>query len=301
MQAPTIRMAVGEDAGTNLLIRRPPAVEDGPAGLQGRTGYPRGPAEPINTPGTETNSKTKGAEAGYAARSNGADNVVSGQKEIVDNRPAMLILRGLNEVVTQFTDRGAGIIRAAIDRPTQARPFPDRLVEQQTLPVLDPPTGTQIEIAGKATPNKPVMSPDEIAMERPPFEDAATPGEAGLSASIPRDSDRRLAAIPDAADREVLRQAFREPLPVPYATIPYPVEDEPENPARNRAKNRDEDDEDRGSSDGDDDQDRHEGRTPPDEATAVDESDDEEELPTICRSSSDAERAYHHYLRMRGF
>jgi hypothetical protein len=301
IQAQTTEMAVEQGAGISRPKGPVQLVADRPAGSQGKTEQPPGLGETFSASGMQAIAGTKDTEAGSANRSKGADDGANGQREALDHRPTMLILRGLSEVVSQFTDRAAATFRAVIDAPTDAKPFPTLLVDHQTPPGVDPRPGTRSEIAGKELRKQPVTAPDQTVMARLPFEDAATPAAAGLSSAIRADAERPMAANPLSSDREALQQVFREPLPVPYAAIPYPVEDEPEKAARHASKNRDDDDKDRGSKKDDDDQGQHEGRKRPDEAPAADESDDGEEMPTLSRSATDAERAYHHYQRMRGF
>jgi len=220
---------------------------------------------------------------------------------VLERKPTMMLLRGLTEVVTQLADRAAESIKAFVEQLPEAKPFPEKLVNG-SLPHA--PAG--LIVPDLADPEHTRIRPNNASFETSGLQHSARPlpgRETAEESSAPKQPESDQPSMPlrssEPENREMVRQAFKEPLQVPYAYVPYPIEDEPEKPARQKSRSRHNDD------DGDDQdpgnqQERGE-RAPQHPNDEVLDDMPEDELPALGRNATDADRAFRHYQRMSGF
>ncbi len=149
-----------------------------------------------------------------------------------------------------------------------------------------------------AMPEQDMAAVARPAFEQPVAEAAAPRRPAQIPAEPVRDSHP---AHPGAGRPAATAILAGQPTPIGFATIPYPIEDEPESERRKTrgfAASGDGDENDGETGDGAEDGDKPARR----QASEWDEIGEEpEDLPPLSRSASDADLAYRQYQRMRGF
>ncbi len=252
-------------------------------------------------------AELKVADAGTMASAKNNIEIPAARLQTTPRQQTMMIMRGLTEVIGNLADRAAETLRNVVE--SQSIPAQEKAVRHPAAVAQPPrpipelaavPGGKLHEASGLPVKDVPVAQglvpvADEMAeadARAKPLMAAALLARQGESAEATAQQGR-------------LAQRFAEPLPVPFASVPYPVEDvEEKYPARRKGhgsdSGEDTDDWQNGDADGDHGENAADHREDSDREEP--ELDTEEEaLLELNRSSTDADRAFRHYQRMSGF